>query len=156
MSTILLVEDAPDLGLFEAGLLEAAGHRVLRCGGGPSPLAPCPMLRRGRCALAEAADLIVFSCALFPPVRGRTYRGIDVLRGYRSHTDYGRRPMLIVSVGAPRDLSGGGPVEVVEKHANPPVVIDAARRLLDARRPNGRTIVPQTGGREALGAASAS
>lgn len=33
MATILLVEDAPDLSLYEANHLEAAGHRVLRCGG---------------------------------------------------------------------------------------------------------------------------
>lgn len=138
MATILLVEDAPDLGLDEAGRLEEAGHRVLRCGGGPSPSGACPMLGAGRCPMADAADLIVFSCNLFAPLRGRGYRGIHLLRSYRAHLDYGRLPMLVVSVGRPQDLEGTGPIEMVEKYSRPRAVVEAVERLL--RTPsNGRS-----------------
>jgi hypothetical protein len=49
MASILLIEDGPGLGRQLPSLLAAAGHRVLRCGGGPTPLAACPLLRHGRC-----------------------------------------------------------------------------------------------------------
>lgn len=35
MANILLVEDTPDLGLFEATLLEASGHRSFVAAAGP-------------------------------------------------------------------------------------------------------------------------
>ena len=48
MASILLIEDGPGVGRQVTSLLAAAGHRVLRCGGGPTPLAACPLLRQGR------------------------------------------------------------------------------------------------------------
>lgn len=134
MSTILLVEDAPDLGTYEAYALEAEGHRVLRCGGAPTPLAACPMMRGRPCPLAEAADVIVFSCGLVAPVAGRSYRGVHLLRAYREHRDYGRKPMLVVSVGMPQDLGGSGPLRYVEKFSAPDRVIQAVERLAAMRR----------------------
>ncbi|MEX2556147.1 MAG: hypothetical protein WEB06_10990 [Actinomycetota bacterium] len=130
MATVLLVEDVPDLGLYEAGLLEQAGHRVIRCGGGPTPFAACPMLKYGACPLADAAELIVFSCPLFGPIRGRTYRGIHLLKAYRAHPVYGRRPMLVVSVGSPDDVGGRGPMEAIEKYSGAQAVTSAVERLL--------------------------
>jgi hypothetical protein len=61
MASILLIEDGPGIEGQLPGLLAAAGHRVLRCGGGPTPLAACPLLRHGRCPLADAAELLVFA-----------------------------------------------------------------------------------------------
>lgn len=137
MATILLVEDAPDLGVYEAGLLEAEGHRVIRCNGSPSPLAACPMLRYGSCALPDSADLILFSCALFPPMRHRTYRAADLLRAYRGHARYGRLPMLVVSVGRVDGLEGLGPLAWVDKFSPPRLVVEAVDELLARRtRPN--------------------
>lgn len=130
MATILLVEESPDLGLYEAGLLEAAGHRVLRCGGAPTPLGACPMLRYGSCPLPDAADLIVFSCALVVPMRGRVYTGVDLLRAYRAHPVYGRTPMLVVSIGRPEHLGGTGPLQTIRKFSAPDAVTDAVERLL--------------------------
>lgn len=92
MATILLVEDQPDLVLYEGRLLEAAGHRVIRCPGGPTPFAACTMLRRGTCPLPDSVDLIVFDCGMFGPLRHRSYRGIHLLRAYRSHARYGACP----------------------------------------------------------------
>ena len=132
MATILLVEDEPDLGLYEAGLLEDLGHRVLRCGGSPAPLAACPMMRGDPCPLPEAADLIIFACGLIAPVRHRVYRGAQLLRAYRSHAWYGRIPMLIVAMGAPDSVEGEGPVERVERFSDPGVIVAAATRLLGA------------------------
>ena len=133
MSTILLVEDAPDLTLYEAGLLEAAGHRVLRCGGGPSPFGTCPMMQHSACVLADHADLILFSFRLFPPVTGRRYRGIDLLCAYRSHPRYGKLPMLVVSVGVPEVIEGTGPIEEVERWSGPRTILGAVERLLATR-----------------------
>lgn len=135
VATILLVEDAPDLALYEATLLEAGGHRVLRCWGGPSPFAACPMMRTGSCSLPDAADLIVFACGLVAPVRHRTYRGIHLLRRYRRHRRYGRLPMLVVAFGIPDDLEGIGPLERVEKFADPKQILAAAERLLSVTPP---------------------
>jgi hypothetical protein len=53
MATILLVEDGPSVSREIPGLLEEAGHRVMRCGGGPTPLGACPLLRSGRCPLPD-------------------------------------------------------------------------------------------------------
>lgn len=131
MANILLVEDAPDLGLYEAGLLEQHGHTILRCSGGPTPFAACPMMREGSCPVADAADLIIFSCGVFAPLRHRTYRGIHLLRAYREHPLYGRLPMLVVAVGAPEDVGGSGPIEMVAKFADPQEIIHAVDHLLE-------------------------
>jgi hypothetical protein len=84
MASILLVEDGPGVGHQLTSLLAAAGHRVLRCGGGPTPLAACPLLRQGSCPLPAAAELLVFACPLGLPLRGRSYRGIHLLHAYRA------------------------------------------------------------------------
>ena len=68
MATILLIEDGPGIGGQLPSLLAAAGHRVLLCGGGPTPLAACPLLRQGHCPLADAAELLVFACPLDLPL----------------------------------------------------------------------------------------
>ena len=141
MATILLVEDAPDLGLYEARLLEAEGHRVIRCSGGPTIFAACRMMRDGFCPLPDSADLIVFSCGLFAPIRHRTYRGIHLLRAYRAHPRYGRLPMLVVSFGPLEKIEGADAIEIVEKFAGPQAVLDAVGRLLArsvASAPSGR------------------
>jgi CheY-like chemotaxis protein len=134
MATILLVEDYPNLGLYESMLLEAKGHRVIRCNGAPAPLSACPMIRRGACPLPDSADLIVFSSAMFMPMRHRTYRGADLLGRYRAHPVYGRLPMLVVTIGAPREFEGSGPVEVIEKFTAPEKIVEAVERLLARRR----------------------
>jgi hypothetical protein len=131
MATILLVEDAPDLGLFEVALLEAAGHRVIRCSGGPTPFAACPMIRGDACPFADAAQLIIFSCGLVAPIAHRSYRGEHLLRAYRSHVVYGRLPMLVVSVGKPTGvLEGTGPLAFVDKFSSPGAVVGAVGELL--------------------------
>ena len=111
----------------------AAGRRVLRCGGGPTPLAACPLLRQGRCPLADAAELLVFACPLDLPLRGRSYRGIHLLHAYRAHPDYGRLPLVLVTVAPPQDLKGPGPTEMVETFTEPAVVVAAVHRLLQPR-----------------------
>lgn len=138
MATVLLVEDAPDLGLYEAGLLRQAGHRTIQCSGGPgpSPSSACPLLRTGSCSLADAADLILFSGGLFS-MRGRNYSGEHLIHAYRSHPRYGRLPMLVVSVGRPRPLGGSGPFEHVEKFSAPFLIVEAVERLLGLRLPAG-------------------
>src|SRR6266545_5292477 len=106
MAIILLVEDGAGVGREVTSLLEAAGHRVLRCGGGPTPLGACSLLRQGRCPLPDAAQLLVFACTLNLPLPGRSYRGIHLLRAYRAHPDYGRLPLALVAVAPPQDLGG--------------------------------------------------
>lgn len=130
MSTILLVEDAPDLGLYEGRILAAEGHNILRCSGGPTPFAACPMMRDGVCSLVDAADVIVFACQMFTPMPHRSYRGIHLLRAYRDHPVYGRLPMLVVAYGAPDDLGGSGPIERLEKFSEPDAIVAAVDRLL--------------------------
>jgi hypothetical protein len=130
MATVLLVEDQPDLGLYEADLIEANGHRVIRCSGGPSIFSACPMMRGHPCSLADSADMILFSCRLIAPIRGRTYRGSHLLRAYRAHPVYGRKPMLIVSVGMRKDVGGTGTIEYVEKFSGPSQVLEAVERLV--------------------------
>src|SRR5512133_2796096 len=98
MASILLIEDGPGIGRQLPGLLAAAGHRVLCCGGGPTPLAACPLLRQGRCPLPDVAQLLIFACPLGLPLRSRSYRGIHLLRAYRAHPDYGRLPLVLVAV----------------------------------------------------------
>ena len=88
------------------------------------------MLQNGVCALAEAADLILFACQLFAPLPHRTYRGIHLLRAYRAHPVYGRLPMLLVTYGAPDDLGGIGPIEHLEKFSDPNTIVEAVDRLL--------------------------
>jgi len=141
MATILLVEDEPDIGTFEAGLLEREGHRVLRCGGAPSMFGACPMLRDGSCALVDPADLIIFSCRMFSRLPRRTYTGANLLRSYRNHAVYGRLPMLVVSVGAPDDLPGTGPIELIDKFSEPGAITNAVDRLL--AQPSRRTGAPR-------------
>jgi CheY-like chemotaxis protein len=140
MATILLIEDVPDLGLFEAGLLERLGHHVIRCVGTPAPFTACTMLRRGRCPLPDVADLIVFSSALHA-MKGRTYRGVDLLRAYRNHAVYGGIPMLVIAFGAPSDLSGRAPIEFLEKFSPPHTIVEAVERLLDE---SGRSLAAAT------------
>ncbi|MGH2785544.1 MAG: hypothetical protein ACRDJ1_09795 [Actinomycetota bacterium] len=133
MANILLVEDTPDLGLFEAMLLEASGHRVLRCSGGPTPFAACPLMRVGSCAVADAADLIVFSCGMVRSLPHRTYRGEHLLRRYRSHPTYGSLPMLLIAPKEPAGLEGTGRIETIEKFSHPRRVLAAVERLLGRR-----------------------
>jgi CheY-like chemotaxis protein len=135
MASILLVEDGPGIGRELTSLLAAAGHRVLRCGGGPTPLAACPLLRQGSCPLPDAADLLVFACTLNLPLPGRTYRGIHLLHAYRAHPDYGRLPLVLVAVAPPQDLEGLEPTEVVGTFADPAVVLAAVNRLLQPQPP---------------------
>lgn len=129
MANILLIEDQPDIGLYEAQILEAAGHRIIRCIGGPTLFAACPLLKMGRCSVVDHADVIVFSMPMFA-LRGRSYRGEHLLRAYRSHTDYGRLPMVIVSLGVPEYLPGTGPIERIDKFSPPAAVVAAVERAL--------------------------
>jgi hypothetical protein len=133
MATILLIEDEPGIGGQLPGLLVAAGHRVLRCGGGPTPLAACPLLRQGRCPLADAAELLVFACPLDLPLRGRSYRGRHLLAAYRTHPDYGRLPLVLVAIKPPQDLAGTGPTELIATFTDPAAVLAAVHRLLSSR-----------------------
>ena len=135
MATVLLVEDVPDLSFHEARLIEAAGHRVIRCGGGPgpSPYSACPLLRTGSCSLADSAELILFSSGLFA-MRGRNYSGGRLLQAYRSHPRYGRLPMLVVSVMPPGVVAGTGPIAFVEKFSSSQEIVDAVERLLGSRK----------------------
>ena len=134
MTSILLVEDFPDLGLYEAKLLEQEGHTVLSCSGGPTPFSACPMMRFGECPVADAADLIIFSCRLFPPMPHRTYGGISLLRAYRAHPVYGRLPMLVVAIAPPKDLQGSGPIRFVDKFSEPDEIVRAVDDLLPASK----------------------
>jgi CheY-like chemotaxis protein len=129
MANILLVEDQAGVGRELPGLLAAAGHRVVRCGGGPTPLGACLLLRQGRCPLPAAAEVLVFACALDLPVPGRSYRGIHLLRAYRAHPDYGRLPLVLVAVAPPQNLQGSGPTELVGTFADPAGVLAAVNRL---------------------------
>ena len=135
MATILLIEDGPGIGRQLPSLLAAAGHRVLRCGGGPTPLAACPLLRQGHCPLADAAELLIFACPLGLPLRGRSYRGIHLLHAYRAHPDYGRLPLVLVALASPQDLAGTGPTETVATFTDPAAVLAAVHRLLQPRPP---------------------
>jgi CheY-like chemotaxis protein len=135
MASILLVEDGPGVGRELTSLLAAAGHRVVRCGGGPTPLAACPLLRQGSCPLPAAAELLVFACPLGLPLRGRSYRGIHLLHAYRAHPDYGRLPLVLVAVAPPQDLQGSGPTEMVGTFTDPAAVLAAAVNRLLQRRP---------------------
>jgi hypothetical protein len=154
MASILLIEDGPGVGRQLTRLLAAAGHRVLRCGGGPTPLAACPLLRCGRCRLVDAAQLLVFACPLGLPLRGRSYRGIHLLRAYRAHPNYGRLPLVLVAVGAPPGLEGQGSIELVDTVADATAVVAAVDCLLQppghppVRAPLATT-TPTSGGRVA-------
>lgn len=138
MATILLVDCGATVDREVTRLLEAVGHRVVRCGGGPTPLAACLLLRYGRCSLVDSADLLIFACPLALPLPGRSYRGIHLLRAYRAHPDYGRLPLALVAVAAPHNLGGTGPLEVTETHTDPAAVVAAVNRLLQfsARAPD--------------------
>src|SRR6266498_3693636 len=134
MAIILLVEDGATVSREVTCPLEAAGHRVVPCGGGPTPLAACLLLRHGRCPFVDNADLLVFACALALPLPSRSYRGIHLLRAYRAHPDYGRLPLVLVAVAPPQDLDGPGPIEVVGTFADPAGVLAAVSRLLQPPR----------------------
>jgi hypothetical protein len=138
MAIILLVEDGAGVGRELTSLLAAAGHRVLRRGGGPTPLTAC-LLRRGRCPLPDAAELLVFACTLALPPPGRSYRGIHLLRAYRAHPDYGRLPLVLVAVAPPQNLQGPGTTAVVRTFADPTAVLAAVNRQL---QPPGHTPAP--------------
>src|SRR6266516_423609 len=127
MAIILLVEDGATVSREVTCPLEAAGHRVVRCGGGPTPLAACLLMRHGRCPFVDNADLLVFACALALPLPSRSYRG---------HPDYARLPLVLVAVAPPHSLGGSGPIEVVETHTDPAAVVAAVDRLL---QPTGQT-----------------
>ena len=135
MATILLVEDGATVSREVSYLLGAAGHQVVRCGGGPTPLAACLLLRHGRCPLVDNADLVVFACPLALPLSGRSYRGIHLLRAYRAHPRYGRLPLVLVTIAPPHELEGSGPLEVMQTNAGPAAVVAAVNRLLQPIRP---------------------
>ena len=134
MAVVLLVEDWPDLGIFEAEVLQAQGHTVLRCSGGPSPFAGCPLLRDGACRLADACDVIVVSGWPSMPLRHRTYRERDLIGAYRRHPAYGRKPMLVVSYEPVECSDGSGPIARIEKDASPAKVLGAVEALLSHAR----------------------
>jgi len=144
MALILLVEDTPDLVLYEGRVLESAGHRVFRCSGGPTPFAACTMLRYGNCPLPEAADLIIFDCGMIGPMRHRTYRGIHLLRAYRAHALYGLVPMLVIAETLPDGLEGSGPIESIPKFSEPRAVVEAVEGLLLRERGSTRILASTT------------
>jgi hypothetical protein len=103
------------------------------CGGGPTPLAACPLLRHGSCPLPDAAELVVFACPLGLPLRGRSYRGSHLLRAYRAHPDYGRLPLVLVAIAPPQDLEGPGPTETMGTFTDPAAAVAAVNMLLQPR-----------------------
>jgi CheY-like chemotaxis protein len=143
MARILLVEDEPDLGTYEAFMLEAEGHHVLRCSGGIDPFRACPLLRRGTCSLADAADLILFSVRLYAPLRHRMYNGTHLLKAYRRHPVYGRLPMLVVSVGLPEHLEGTGAIRSIAKYSEPHSVLEAIKELIGGEAQATRATGPE-------------
>jgi hypothetical protein len=58
MATIPFIEHGPGVGRQPPDLLAPSPA----CGGVPTPLAACLLLRRGSCLLADAAELLVFAC----------------------------------------------------------------------------------------------
>ncbi len=93
------------------------------------------MLRFGDCPLPDAADLILFSCQLFAPMRGRRYNGTDLLRAYRAHPHYGTLPMVVVSVGLPQHLAGTGALVAIDKWSSPGVIEAAIEHALASTTP---------------------
>ena len=133
MATILLVEDALDVGVYDAALLEDAGHVVIRCRAAFGPFGACALVRDGTCRLADQADLIVFSHGMYSPVDGRT-RGDELLRAYRGHPSYGSLPCLVVTIGHVGPLEGAGKVLVMPKYSDPRRVSAAVEHLLGSAR----------------------
>lgn len=125
-----MVEEAPGVAFRAAGLLESAGHHVIRCGAGGPPHPACPLLRDGDCGLVCGADLIVFSCPLFLPLPWRTYTGFDIFHAYRTHPRYGRLPMVVVAVGDPGETEGAGRIEVLAPGTEPEDLVRVVDRLL--------------------------
>lgn len=90
-------------------------------------------MRVGSCPVADAADLIVFSCGMVRPLPHRTYRGEHLLRAYRSHPGYGSLPMVLIAPNEPAALDGTGRIETIEKFSHPRRVLEAIERLLGRR-----------------------
>ena len=88
------------------------------------------MMRYGSCPLPDSADLIVLAWGPRAPMRHRTYRGIHLLRAYRSNARYGSLPMVVVGYGVTRDLPGTGRVAVIERSSDPVAVVSAVDELL--------------------------
>ena len=131
MARILMVEDVLDIGAYEASLLQADGHEVALCRGAPGPFAHCPLMRDGSCWLVDAADLVVFSCALHAPVGQQRFRGHELLRAYRAHAAYGAKPFVVVSLSPPGDLPGTGRVEWVHKFSPPRALVAAVEAAIE-------------------------
>ncbi|MFA5890240.1 MAG: hypothetical protein WDA27_04685 [Actinomycetota bacterium] len=140
MATVLIVEDEPDLAVYEAKLLEDAGHCVVMCGGSRTPKGGCDLIRCGVCAVPETVDVILFSCRLFAPLEGQTSEGARMIRAYRSHPRYSHIPLLVVFVTGSTHLPGTGPIELIGKFNSPTSVLDSVSRLLqtDRRDHSGR------------------
>lgn len=132
MATVLIVEDAPAMAPRAANRFFARGHQVLRCGGGATPTGACPLLRSGRCALADSSDIVVFACVLAMPLVRRQYLGKHLLEAYRTHEQYGRLPMLVVGVTPPGAAGGTGPIDFLDATASGDEIVSAADRLLQS------------------------
>lgn len=132
MATVLIVEDEADLAVYEAKLLEDAGHTVVMCGGARTPKGGCSLIRCGACELPETVDLILFSCRLFAPLEGQTSEGARMVRAYRSHPRYSHIPLLVVFVTGSVHLPGTGPIELIGKFNSPTSVLDSVSRMLQA------------------------
>ena len=130
MARILLVEDVLDIGAYEASLLEARGHEVMICRGTPQPFGRCPLMHDGHCAVADWADLLLFSAGLESPVGSQPYRGAALLRRYRRHPRYGSLPCVVVALADPGPLPGSGPVRFVGKFSPARRVVAAVEGLL--------------------------
>jgi hypothetical protein len=100
------------------------------------PLAACPLLRQGRCPLADAADLLVFACPLDLPLRGRAYRGRHLLHAHRTHPDYGRLPLVLVAI------------ELIATFTDPAAVLAEVHRLLPPGQPPIHPAAEHRGRRE--------
>jgi hypothetical protein len=90
----------------------------------------------------QLTSLLVFACPLGLPLRGRSYRGIHLLRAYRAHPDYGRLPVVLVAVAGPQGLEGRGSTELVDTFADPTAVLAAVDRLLQPPGPPTSSLVP--------------
>lgn len=140
-ATILLVEDHPDLSMFEAGILEAEGHTVYRCGGSPVPCGDCPVLKGDPCSLADAADVLIISTGMIGPVgpasRVGAPTGQMLVEAYRAHDRYGWLPTLVVSATRPTVEEGIGPFVWIPKHSAPEAIVGVVHDLIASREAIG-------------------